>query len=119
MTGTVKVNLDHFAGESDDKPVITAVGVDPVSQDIWAAIGRVLAHFDKNGRYLGDYYITTPEGNSLHASAIIVEPDRLIVASDARGVFEFARPDLHAARVSTVQGAVVQPPAPQHPTTPQ
>ena len=119
LTGTVKVNLDHFADASDDKPIITAVGVDPASQDMWVAIGRVLAHFDKNGSYLGDYYITTPEGNPLHASAIIVEPDRLIVASDARGIFEFTRPDLHAARVSTVPGAVVQPAAPQRATTPQ
>ena len=119
LTGTVKVNLDHFAGGSDDKPIITAVGVDPASQDMWVAIGRVLAHFDKNGGYLGDYYITTPEGNPLHASAIIVEPDRLIVASDARGIFEFARPDLRPTCVSTMQGAVVQPAAPQHATTPQ
>ena len=120
MTGTVKVNLDHFARESDDKPIITAVGVDPASQDMWVAIGRVLAHFDKNGGYLGDYYITTPEGNPLHASAIIVESDRLIVASDARGIFEFTRPDLHAAaRGATPQGTVAQPTATPHATTPQ
>jgi hypothetical protein len=90
LTGTVKVNLDHIIDTSKDKPAITAVGVDPVSQDVWAAIGRTLAHFDKNGNYLGDYFIATPEGAFLHASAIIVEPDRLIVASD-RGVYEFAR----------------------------
>jgi hypothetical protein len=120
LTGTVKVNLDHFARESDDKPIITAVGVDPASQDMWVAIGRVLAHFDKNGGYLGDYYITTPEGNPLHASAIIVESDRLIVASDARGIFEFTRPDLHAAaRGATPQGTVAQPTATPHATTPQ
>jgi hypothetical protein len=90
LTGTVKVNLDHIIDTSKDKPAITAVGVDPVTQDVWAAIGRTLAHFDKNGNYLGDYFIATPEGAFLHASAIIVEPDRLIVASD-RGVYEFAR----------------------------
>jgi hypothetical protein len=118
FTGTVKVNLDHFAADPNDKPTITAVGVDPVSQDIWAAIGRMLAHFDKNGSYLGDYYITTPEGNPMHASAIIVEPDRLIVASDSRGIFEFMRPDLRAAHLAALPGAV-PPPAPQHSTTPQ
>jgi hypothetical protein len=114
----VKVNLDHLVSEPGDKPIITAVGVDPVSQDIWAAIGRVLAHFDKNGGYLGDYYITTPEGNPVHASAILVESDRLIVASDARGVFEFARPDLRASGPS-VQGSIVPQPAPQHSQDPQ
>jgi hypothetical protein len=118
LTGTVKVNLDHFAAGSDDKPIITAVGVDPISQDIWAAIGRVLAHFDKNGGYLGDYYITTPEGNPVHASAIIVEADRLIIASDSRGVFEFARPDVRASR-SSVAGSAVPQAVSQHPATPQ
>src|SRR3984957_14518717 len=108
FTGTVKLNLDHFGSPPGEKPVITAVGVDPVSRDIWAAIGRVLAHFDKNGGYLGEYYIVTPEGAPLRASAIIVEADRLIVGSDSRGVYEFARPDLRAAG-SSVQGAAIAP----------
>jgi hypothetical protein len=108
FTGTVKLNLDHFGSPSSEKPVITAVGVDPVSRDIWAAIGRVLAHFDKNGGYLGEYYIVTPEGAPLRASAIIVEADRLIVGSDSRGVYEFARPDLRAAG-SSVQGTATAP----------
>ena len=82
---------------TNEKPAITAVGIDPVSRDIWAAIGRVLAHFDKTGAYLGEYYIVTPEGAPLHASAIVVEADRLIIGSDSRGVYEFARPDLRAA----------------------
>jgi len=69
LTGTVKVNLDHIGSATDAKPVITAVGVDHVSQDIWAAIGRVIVHFDKNGDYLGDYYIATPDGAPLRASA--------------------------------------------------
>ena len=118
FTGTVKVNLDHFASSAGDKPVITAVGVDPVSHDIWAAIGRVLAHFGKNGEYMGDYYITTPEGNSLHPSAIIVEPDRLLVASDSRGVFEFGRPDIRGSR-SSVQASIVPQPTAKRPTTQQ
>ena len=71
----------------------------------------MLAHFDKNGAYLGEYYIVTPEGTPLRASAIIVEPDRLIIGSDSRGVYEFARPDLRAAGAS-VQGTVVAPPRP-------
>jgi hypothetical protein len=91
LTGTVKANLDHIIDTSKENPKITALGVDPVSQDMWAGIGRTLAHFDKNGDYLGDYFIATPEGALVRASAIIVEPDRLIVATDARGVYEFAR----------------------------
>jgi hypothetical protein len=100
LTGTVRVNLDHLVASSKDKPAITAVGVDRVSQDIWAAVGRVLVHFDKNGDYLGDYYIATPDGAPLRASAIIVEPDRLIVASDSRGIYEFPRTGAPASNSS-------------------
>jgi hypothetical protein len=117
LTGTVKVNLDHLAPSSDDKPAITAVGVDPVSQDIWAAIGRVLVHFDKNGDYLGDYYIATGEGAPLRASAIIVEPDRLIVASDSRGVYEFPRSNGPASHTSPASLGTQQ--TPQQPTPQQ
>jgi hypothetical protein len=118
LTGSVKVNLDHTAPSSQDKPVITAVGVDPHSQDIWAAVGKVLVHFDKNGSYLGEYFITTPEGAPLRVSAIIVEPDRLIVASDSRGVYEFTRFDRNASR-SALPGAVVPPHEPQQNNTQQ
>ncbi len=114
LTGTVKVNLDHTVASADDKPIITAVGVDPVSQDIWAAIGKVLVHFDKNGSYLGEYFIATPEGAPLHVSAIIVEPDRLIVASDSRGVYEFTRFDHNASRTSVRAAVVPQQGSPQN-----
>jgi hypothetical protein len=113
FTGTVKLNLDHFAADPTDKPVITAVGIDPATQEIWAAIGKVLVHFDKLGRYMGEYFIVTPEGTSLRASAIVVEPDRLIVASDSRGVYEFARLDRRAAPKAALQPSAVAPDAQQ------
>lgn len=109
LTGTIKVNLDHLAGSSDEKSVITAVGVDRVSQDIWAAVGRILVHFDKNGNYIADYYMATPEGAPLHASAIIVEPDRLMVASDTRGVYEFPRSGASASRPAVSASIGIQP----------
>jgi hypothetical protein len=112
LTGTVKVNLDHSAPSSQEKPVITAVAVDPNSQDIWAAVGKVLVHFDENGSYLGEYFLATPEGAPLRVSAVIVEPDRLIVASDSRGIYEFTRFDRNASR-SSLRGAVVPPQGPQ------
>jgi hypothetical protein len=93
---------------SKENPKITALGVDPVSQDLWAGIGRTLAHFDKNGDYLGDYFIATPEGALVRASAIIVEPDRLIVATDARGIYEFARASA-SSRQSLPAAIISQP----------
>lgn len=118
LTGTVKVNLDHSAASSQDKPVITAVGVDPVSQDIWEAVGKLLVHFDKNGGYLGEYFIATPEGAPLRVSAIIVEPDRLIVASDSRGIYEFTRFDQNASSPA-VRETIVPQPGPRPNSAPQ
>ncbi len=115
LTGTVKVNLDHIIDTSKENPKITALGVDPVSQDMWAGIGRTLAHFDKNGDYLGDYFIATPEGALVRASAIIVEPDRLIVATDARGIYEFARAG--ATAHSSLPTAIIAPSKPESSTT--
>ncbi|MFY9804476.1 MAG: hypothetical protein WA211_03235 [Candidatus Acidiferrales bacterium] len=118
VTGSVKVNLDHPVPSSTDKPVLTAVGVDPVSRDIWAAIGKVLVHFDKNGNYVAEYFIATPEGAPLHVSAIVVEPDRLIVASDSRGIYEFTRFDRNTSR-SSVRAAVAPQQGSQQNAAPQ
>jgi hypothetical protein len=114
LTGTVKVNLDHIIDTSKENPKLTALSVDPVSQDMWAGIGRTLAHFDKNGDYLGDYFIATPEGALVRASAIIVEPDRLIVATDARGIYEFARASANGH--SSVPTAIINQPRPESST---
>jgi hypothetical protein len=93
FTATIKVNLDPQFLTADDKPIVTAVGIDPQNNDIWASIGKALMHFDKNGTLLDSYLIATPDGAPLRAKAIVVEPDRLIIASDPRGIFEFERPD--------------------------
>jgi hypothetical protein len=93
VTATVKFNLDPTVLTADEKPVVTAVGVDPQSQDIWAGIGKALLHFDKNGNLLDSYLMVTPDGAPLRASTIVVEPERLIIGSDPRGIFVFDRPD--------------------------
>jgi len=75
------------------KPTFDAVGVDPATQDVWAAIGNALLHFDKDGTRRGTYRTFTKEGARLEPRAILVEPDRLLLAADPIGIFEFARPD--------------------------
>lgn len=75
------------------KPILTAAGVDRSSGEVWMALGDDLLHFDKEGNRRASYHIYTPEGARLEAGAILVEADRLIVASDPLGVYEFERPD--------------------------
>jgi hypothetical protein len=78
------------------KPVIGAVGVDAATQQVWAALGDSLVHFDKDGNRLLTYRTTTKEGVRIEPIAILVEPDRLILADDPIGIFDFARPDKQA-----------------------
>jgi hypothetical protein len=75
------------------KPVINAFGVDSVSQDVWMATGDLLSHFDKNGALVGSYRTATANGTRLEPSAILIEPGRILLASDPVGVYEFSRPD--------------------------
>ena len=100
---TVRVGLDDPSKHSSEKPVITAVGVEPETQEVWAAISDVLVHLDKFGNRIDTYYPVVTEGTSLKITSILVEPDRILVATDPWGIYEFARPDRRP-----------QPPAPQN-----
>ncbi len=75
------------------KSVVSALGVDPASQEVWAAVGDVLLHFDKDGNRLASYRTATSDGAPLEPIAILVEPDRILLAADPLGIFDFARPD--------------------------
>jgi hypothetical protein len=73
--------------------IITAVGVDPQTQDVWVAIGTLLMHFDKDGQRLATFRTYMPSGARIEASMILVEPDRLLIGADPQGIYEFPRPD--------------------------
>jgi hypothetical protein len=72
--------------------IISAVGVDPKTQDLWIAIGTLLMRFDKDGQRLSSFRTYLPGGARLEASQILVEPDRLLIAADPQGIYEFPKP---------------------------
>ena len=75
------------------KPVIRALGVDCTSQQVWAAIGDMLLHFDRDGNLLDTYRVATTQGAALQPVGILIEPERILLLSDPAGIYEFARPD--------------------------
>jgi sugar lactone lactonase YvrE len=83
------------------KPVIGALGIDPATQEIWAAIGNRLLHLDKDGVRSTAYRTFTPDGARLEPKTILVESDRLLLGADPLGVFVFARPDKLSPPAST------------------
>lgn len=75
------------------KRILTAVGVDRATGEVWMALYNTLLHFDKEGNRRASYKLYTPQGARLEASTILVEKDRLIIGSDPLGIYEFDRPD--------------------------
>jgi hypothetical protein len=73
--------------------IISAVGVDPQSQELWIAIGTLLMRFDKDGERLSSFRTYTPSGARLEPSQILIEPDRLVIGADPQGIYEFPKPE--------------------------
>src|SRR3984893_14643664 len=57
--------------------IITALGVDPQTQEVWLAIGTLLMRFDKDGQRMASFRTYMPGGARIEASTILVERDRL------------------------------------------
>lgn len=74
--------------------IISAVGVDPKSQEVWIAIGTLLMRFDKDGLRLSSFRMFLPRGGGLEPSQILVEPDRLLIGADPQGIYEFPKPQI-------------------------
>ena len=72
--------------------IISAVGVDSKTQDVWLAIGSLLMHFDKDGQRLASFRMYTPGGARAEPTMILVEQDRLLIGADPQGIYEFPKP---------------------------
>jgi hypothetical protein len=86
------VRQEKRGGTPTFKPVLTAVGVDPDTGDVWVALHNTLLHFDKDGNRRATYFLYTPQGARIEASTILVEKERLIIGGDPLGLYEFAKP---------------------------
>ena len=76
------------------KQVMTAMGVDKRSGEVWIAMGSTLLRFDREGNRRSMYRLYTPHNARLEANAIVVEKDRLLIGGDPLGVYEFERLDI-------------------------
>lgn len=94
------VTIEQGDLPSSMKPSIRALAVDPVTQELWIAIGDELVHFDKDGNRRASYRTSTKDGVQIAASAILVERDRILVAADPQGIFDFAVPERQSPATS-------------------
>jgi hypothetical protein len=79
--------------EPSFKRVLTAVGVDRATGEVWVALHSTLLRFDSEGTRRATYQLYTPEGARLEAVTILVTKDHLLIGSDPLGLYEFSRPD--------------------------
>jgi len=75
------------------KQVMTAMGVDRQTGEVWIAVGNRLLRFDREGNQRAEFRIYTPQNARLEAVAIVVEKDRLLIGGDPLGIYEFERLD--------------------------
>jgi hypothetical protein len=93
------ITLERRFDTSRERSVMNALGVDPQTEEIWTAVGDELFQFDKDGNRRAAYRVSTSEGARIEPDAILVEPDRILLAADPAGIFDFARPEKsHAER---------------------
>jgi hypothetical protein len=85
--------IEHRGDQPTFKRILTGIGVDHVTGEVWIALYHTLLHFDKDGNRRATYRIYTPEGTRLEASVILVGQDRLLIGNDPLGIYEFDRPD--------------------------
>jgi hypothetical protein len=78
-------------------PVVGALAIDPETGEIWVAIGDQLLHFDRDGNRRAAYLTSTKQGAPIEATALLIEHDRILVADDPRGIFDFAFPEARLA----------------------
>ena len=48
--------------------------------------------FDKDGKRLATFRTYMPDSTRLESTSILVEPNRILMGTDSRGIYEFARP---------------------------
>jgi hypothetical protein len=72
--------------------IVTALGVDPQTQEVWLAIGTLLMQFDKDGQRIASFRTYMPGGARIEAATILVERDRLLIGADPQGIYQFPHP---------------------------
>lgn len=71
--------------------IISALGVDPESQELWLALGNLLMHFDNADNNTSSRRIYTTDGARMVPGFVLVEKDDLLLGNDPLGIYEFPR----------------------------
>jgi len=71
--------------------IVSALGVDPETQELWLALGNLLIHFDSADNKLATGRAYTVSGARMVPGFILVGKDDLLLGNDPLGIYEFPR----------------------------
>lgn len=71
--------------------IISALGVDPETQEVWLALGNLLMHFDNADNNTSSNRIYTTDRARMVPDFLFVEKDELLLGNDPLGIYEFPR----------------------------
>jgi hypothetical protein len=69
--------------------IISALGLDPETQELWLALGNLLMHFDNADNNTSSNRIYTTDRARMVPDSIFVEKDDLLLGNDPLGIYEF------------------------------
>lgn len=86
----------EIARAASGKPVspheiISALGVDPETQELWLALGNLLMHFDNADNNTSTSRVYTTDRARMVPDFVLVEKDDLLLGNDPLGIYEFPR----------------------------
>lgn len=71
--------------------IISALGVDPETQELWLALGNLLMHFDSSNSNTASNRAYTGGGARMVPNFILVEKEHLLLGNDLLGIYQFPR----------------------------
>ena len=74
--------------------IISAVGVDPETQELWISIGTLLMRFDKDGQRISSFRTYLPMEAASSRPRFWWKPIGLLIGADPQGIYEFPKPKI-------------------------
>src|ERR1700728_1142381 len=88
-----KITIEQGATPPSTKAAIQALATDPESDEVWVAIFDELVHIDQDGNRRAAYRTSTQEGARIEPRAMLVEHNRILIADEELGIFDFPLPE--------------------------
>jgi hypothetical protein len=88
-----KITIEQGATAASRKSAIEALATDPESDEVWIAIFDELIEIGKDGNRRAAYRTSTQDGTRIEPGAILIEHNRILIADDELGIFDFPLPE--------------------------